>query len=234
VIPEDSEQEETACEIDGRLRARTAQKAILANSTSFRSDYLNRFHNQISPRYNSTNAPRRMNNQVVDMDIDATRKRNALSQKRKHDGKPPGACYYCGKTGHWNADCPSLRRGVRPIRGNSKKRMGTTGRRSRAVDLEGEDDAPAMGNQAGIYRGMETEDVHRNNQRVPQPGPSMERPHSTPSGRPQTNHGQRTMLPNGRRGDGDVSHSARIGAVLGELGEDEAREVILGHAERFS
>ncbi|ETW82665.1 hypothetical protein HETIRDRAFT_108895 [Heterobasidion irregulare TC 32-1] len=79
VQPKDTIQDwiNTACEIDGRLRARTAQKAILANSTSFRSDYLNRFHNQISPRYNSTNAPRRMNNQVVDMDIDATRKRNA-------------------------------------------------------------------------------------------------------------------------------------------------------------
>ncbi|ETW85248.1 hypothetical protein HETIRDRAFT_448412 [Heterobasidion irregulare TC 32-1] len=36
----------TACEIDGQLRARSAQKAILANSTSFRSDYLNHFHTQ--------------------------------------------------------------------------------------------------------------------------------------------------------------------------------------------
>ncbi|ETW75688.1 hypothetical protein HETIRDRAFT_330248 [Heterobasidion irregulare TC 32-1] len=236
VQPKDTIQDwiNTACEIDGRLRARTAQKAILANSTSFRSDYLNRFHNQISPRYNSTNAPRRMNNQVVDMDIDATRKRNAESQKRKFDGKRTTSCSNCGKPGHSSANCWSPRRGVRPVRGNSKRRLGTTGRGNRAVDLEGEDDAPAMGNQAGIYRGMETEDVHRNNQRVPQPGPSMERPHSTPSGRPQTNHGQRTMLSNGRRGDGGVSHSARIGAVLGELGEDEAREVILGHAERFS
>ncbi|ETW86543.1 hypothetical protein HETIRDRAFT_114041 [Heterobasidion irregulare TC 32-1] len=77
----------TACKIDGQLRARTAQKAILANSTSFRSDYLNRFHTQPAVCYNSTNAPRKMDNQVVDMDIDATRKRNAESQKRKFDGK---------------------------------------------------------------------------------------------------------------------------------------------------
>ena len=62
----------TACEIDGRMRARSAQKAILANSTSFKSDFINCFHLQPTPRYNSTNAPCRMNNQVVDMDIDAS------------------------------------------------------------------------------------------------------------------------------------------------------------------
>ncbi|ETW82807.1 hypothetical protein HETIRDRAFT_163229 [Heterobasidion irregulare TC 32-1] len=236
VQPKDTIQDwiNTACEIDERLRARSAQKAILANSTSFRSNYLNRFHTQPAVCYNSTTAPRRMNNQVVDMDIDATRKRNAKSQKRKFDGKRTPSCSNCGKLGHSGANCWSARRGVQPVRGNSKRRLGMTGRRNHAVDLEEEDDAPAMGNQAGIHWRMETENVHRNNQRVPQPGPSMERPHSAPSGRPQTDHQRRIMLPDGRRGNGGVSHSARIGAVLGELGEDEAREVILGHAERFS
>ena len=38
-----------ACEIDGRLRAKNAQKAILANSTSFRSNFLNHFHLQPTP-----------------------------------------------------------------------------------------------------------------------------------------------------------------------------------------
>ncbi|ETW77138.1 hypothetical protein HETIRDRAFT_454516 [Heterobasidion irregulare TC 32-1] len=66
VQPKDTIQDwiNTAYEIDGRLRARSAQKAILTNSTSFRSDYLNRFHTQPAFRYNSTNAPHRMNNQV--------------------------------------------------------------------------------------------------------------------------------------------------------------------------
>ncbi|ETW77052.1 hypothetical protein HETIRDRAFT_454461 [Heterobasidion irregulare TC 32-1] len=66
VQPKDTIQDwiNTACEIDGRLRARSAQKAILANSTSFRSNYLNHFHTQPAVRYNSTTAPRRMNNQV--------------------------------------------------------------------------------------------------------------------------------------------------------------------------
>ena len=44
-----------ACEIDRRMRARSAQKAILTNSTSFRSDFLNHFHLQPTPCYNSTN-----------------------------------------------------------------------------------------------------------------------------------------------------------------------------------
>ena len=58
------------CEVDGRMRAQSAQKAILANSTSFRSDFLNRFHLQNTPHYTSSNAPHRMANQVADMDID--------------------------------------------------------------------------------------------------------------------------------------------------------------------
>ena len=74
VQPKDTIQDwiNTACEIDGRLRARSAQKAILANSTSFRSDFLNCFHLQNTPCYTSSNAPRRMANQVVDMNIDAS------------------------------------------------------------------------------------------------------------------------------------------------------------------
>ena len=43
-----------ACDIDRRMRARNAQKTILANSTSFRTNFLNRFHLQPAPRYNST------------------------------------------------------------------------------------------------------------------------------------------------------------------------------------
>lgn len=140
-----------------------------------------------------------MNNQMVDMDINATRKHNTESQKRKFDGKQTTPCSNCGKLGHSSANCWSAHRGVRPVRGNLKRRMGTTGRGNHTVDLEGEDDAPTMGNQAGIYRGMETEDAHRNNQRVPQPGPSMEHPYSAPSGRPQTDHQQRIMSPDGRR-----------------------------------
>ena len=61
-----------ACEVDGRMRAQSAQKAILANSTSFHSDFLQRFHLQPSPYYTSSNTPRRMANQIVDMDIDAS------------------------------------------------------------------------------------------------------------------------------------------------------------------
>ena len=61
-----------ACKVDGHMRARNTQKAILANSTSFRSNFLNCFHLQNTPRYTSSNAPRRMANQVVDMNIDAS------------------------------------------------------------------------------------------------------------------------------------------------------------------
>ena len=67
--PKDSIQDwiNTACEIDKCMRARNAQKVILANSTSFRSDFLNHFHLQPTPCYNSINTPHRMNNQVVDI-----------------------------------------------------------------------------------------------------------------------------------------------------------------------
>ena len=34
----------TACEVDGHMRTRSAQKAILTNSTFFRSNFLNCFH----------------------------------------------------------------------------------------------------------------------------------------------------------------------------------------------
>ena len=101
-----------ACEVDGCMRARNTYKAILANSTSFRSDFLNHFHLQPALRYNSTNALHRMNNQVVDMDIDASWKRTVVCQKRTHNGKPPSPCYNCGKTGHWNSDCPLMSMGV--------------------------------------------------------------------------------------------------------------------------
>ena len=102
-----------ACKVDECIRARSTQKAILTNSTSFRSDFLNRFHLQPTSHYTSSNAPCRMANQVVDMDIDASHKWNADHQKRMHDGKPPSSlCYLCRCTGHWNADCPSQCRGL--------------------------------------------------------------------------------------------------------------------------
>ena len=51
-----------AYKVDRHMRAQSTQKAILASSTSFRSDFLNHFHLQPTLRYNSTNSPCRMNN----------------------------------------------------------------------------------------------------------------------------------------------------------------------------
>ena len=109
-LPKDMIQDwiNTACEVDGCMRIQSAQKAILTNSTSFRSDFLNCFHLQPTLCYNSTNAPHRMNNQVVDMDINVSQKQsNAIHQKHTHDGKPPSSYYNCRKSGHWNNDCLS-------------------------------------------------------------------------------------------------------------------------------
>ena len=93
-LPKDTIQDwvNMACKVDGHMRAWSAQKVILANSTSFRSNFLNYFHLQPTLRYNSTNAPCRMSNQVVDIDINTSQKQNAAHQKWMHDGKPPSPC----------------------------------------------------------------------------------------------------------------------------------------------
>ena len=82
-----------AYKVDRCMRAQSAQKVILANSTSLRSDSENHFHLQPSPHYNSTNALQTMNNQVVDMDIDALQKWNTICQKHTYDGKPTATCF---------------------------------------------------------------------------------------------------------------------------------------------
>ena len=128
-LPKDTIQDwvNMACKVDEHMRA---QNAILANSTSFQSDFLNCFHLQSISHYTSSNAPCRMANQVVDIDINMSRKQSADHQKHTYSGKPPSPCYNCGKTGHWNSDCPSS-------------------------PMEDEDNkGPTLGNQAGVRRGV--------------------------------------------------------------------------------
>ena len=225
-----------ACEVDGHMRARNAQKAILTNSTSFQSDFLNRFHLQNAPCYTSSNAPRRMANQVVDMDIDTSRKRSADRQKCTHSGKPPSPCYNCGKTGHWNSDCPSPLRSIPMSRGNTRRKMGGGGRRTRAVNMGDEDnEGSAVENQAGVHQGVAKEHSNHNNQWIPQPGRSME--HGNPSTRTHqsTSHnGKRDVLPDGQRTDGPVSHGARVRAVFEELGDKEQKELLVDLVQDFT
>ena len=70
-LPKDMIQDwiNTAYKVNGYMRTWSAQKAILIYSTFFRSNFLNCFYLQPTLYYNFTNAPYRMNNQVVNMDI---------------------------------------------------------------------------------------------------------------------------------------------------------------------
>jgi Retrotransposon gag protein/Zinc knuckle len=62
-------------------------------------------------RYNSSNAPRSMNNVPVPMDLGPAqlqnnwRQRPALYGRAAQDRQPRGKCYNCGKEGHYAHDC---------------------------------------------------------------------------------------------------------------------------------
>jgi Retrotransposon gag protein len=64
-----------------------------------------------APRYNSSNAPRSMNNIPVPMDLGPTQPQNnwhqrpALYGRATQDGLQWGKCYNCGKEGHYTCDC---------------------------------------------------------------------------------------------------------------------------------
>ena len=171
------------------------------------------------------------------MDIDASRKCSFDKQKCTHSGKLPSPCYNCGKTGHWNSNCPSPPlRSIRTPRGNMLRKMGGKGRHTRAVDMEDEDnEGPALGNQSGLYQGMAEEHPNRNNQWVSQPGRSME--HGNPSTRTHqsTSHnGKRDVLPDGRQTNGPIGHDTRVRAVFEELGKEEQKELLVNLAQDFA
>ena len=226
-----------ACKVDGRMRAWNTQKAILANSTSFQSDFLNCFHLQNTPCYTSSNAPRRMANQVVDMNIDASWKRSADCQKCTHSGKLLSPCYNCGKTGHWNSNClsPPLR-SVPVSRGNMHRKMGGGGRHTCVVDMGDEDnEGPTMGNQVGICQGVAKEHSDHNDQWIPQPGRSMEcGDPSTGTHQPTLRNRKCDVLPDGWRTNGPVSHGARVRVIFEELGDEEQKELLVDLAQDFT
>ena len=236
-LPKDTIQDwvNMACEVDRCMRARNTQKAILTNSTSFRSDFLNCFHLQPILCYTSSNTPRRMANQVVDMDIDTSQKWLADHQKCTHSGKPPSPRYNCGKTGHWNSNCPSPR-SIPTSRGNMRRKMGGGSRCAHTLNMENEDDErPTLGNQIGVRRGVAEEHPSHNNQWLSQPGRSME--HGDPPTRTHQStlhNGTHNVLPNGRRTNGPISNSARVRAVFEELGDEEQKELLVDLAQDFT
>ena len=236
-LPKDTIQDwvNTACEVDGHMRAWNTQKVIMANSTSFRSDFLNCFHLQPALHFNSTNAPCRMNNQVVDMDINVSQKWNAAHQKHTHNSKPPLPCFNCGKSGHWNADCRTPYRGIQLSRGGPRRSMGKAGRRSCMVDIEDEDGSePAMGNQAGVHWGMVERGFNCDHQWLPQSGHPLECVDASTSGEPSQNDQQYYIPPNRRWGNGPISHGAKVRVVFGELGDVEQKDLLIKLVQDFT
>ena len=226
-----------ACKVDGCMRARSAQKAILANSTSFKSDLLNRFHLQPISHYTSSNALCRMANQVVDMDIDASHKWNADHQKRMHDGKPPSSlCYLCRCTGHWNADCPSQCRGLPTPWGNTCRKVAGKNWRTHTVNMEDEDNEElTLGNQAGIYWGVAEADSNHNNQQIPQSCCLLECGNpSSRTNQPTLHDGTCNILSNRQQTNGSISGTAGVRRVFEELGDVEQKDLLIELAQDFT
>ena len=215
------------------MRARSAQKAILTNSTSFRSDFLNCFHLQPTLCYNSTNAPHRMNNQVVDMDINVSQKQsNAIHQKHTHDGKPPSSYYNCRKSGHWNNDCLSPWRSVPTSWENMHRVLGGRSRRTCAVDLEDKDNQePTLGNQAGLCQGVAEGSSTCNHHWVPQSSHLMEHVDPFPRANKSTKSNRMShVLLNGQWVNRPIHGTAGIRAVFKELEDAKQKDLLINLA----
>ena len=207
------------------MRARNTQKAILANSTSFRSNFLNCFDLQPTPRYNFSNTPHRMNNQVVNMDIDASRKRNATHQKQTYDGKPNRACFNCEKPGHFAANYCALPRGIQLACRNWHKPVGRGNRGAHGVDVEDEDGQESpVGEDSRLYWGLEEGSSNCDHRQVPQPGDLLEHTDSFLGGEgPHPQNGVRYILPNGWWSNGPIHDAASIQVLFQEIRETKAK-----------
>ena len=114
--------------------------------------------------------------------------------------------------------------------------MGGGGQHTCIVDIEdGDDERPALGNQAGIRQGMAEECSDHDHQWVSQPGRSMERTHpSTRPPQPTSRNGTRDVLPDGQQTNRPVSHGARARAVFEELGGKAQKELLVDLVQDFA